>query len=78
MEFISETEGGKYSINPHYFYERILQVPVYIIFQPQIGELEVYCLVAGKYELQKADENYCYWRTEIGLFLGVWQGKKRR
>ncbi|MCA2627680.1 MULTISPECIES: Uma2 family endonuclease [unclassified Microcystis] len=82
MEFISETEGGEYSINPHYpygkwyFYERILQVPVYIIFQPQSGELEVYRLVSGKYELQKADENYRYWLAEIGLFLGVWQGKK--
>jgi hypothetical protein len=82
MEFISETEGGEYSINPHYpygkwyFYERILQVPVYIIFQPQTGELEVYRLVAGKYELQKADENYRYWLAEIGLFLRVWQGKK--
>ncbi|CCI05408.1 Uma2 family endonuclease [Microcystis aeruginosa] len=82
MEFISETEGGEYSLNPHYpygkwyFYERILQVPVYIIFQPQTGELEVYRLVVGKYELQKADENYRYWLAEIGLFLGVWQGKK--
>ncbi|MDB9404676.1 Uma2 family endonuclease [Microcystis aeruginosa CS-1036] len=82
MEFISETEGGEYSINPHYpygkwyFYERILQVPVYIIFQPQSGELEVYRLVSGKYELQKADEDHRYWRAEIGLFLGVWQGKK--
>ncbi|GBF00357.1 hypothetical protein NIES298_46030, partial [Microcystis aeruginosa NIES-298] len=69
-------------INPHYpygkwyFYERILQVPVYIIFQPQSGELEVYRLVSGKYELQKADEDHRYWRAEIGLFLGVWQGKK--
>ncbi len=40
LEFISETEGGEYSINPHYpygkwyFYEQILQVPVYGIFQP--------------------------------------------
>jgi len=82
MEFISETEGGEYSINPHYpygkwyFYERILQVPVYSVFQPQSGELEVYRLVAGKYELQKADEDHRYWLAEIGLFLGVWQGKK--
>ena len=51
-------------------------MPVYIIFQTQIGELEVYRLVAGKYELQKADENHRYWLAEIGLFLGVWRGKK--
>jgi hypothetical protein len=82
MEFISETEGGEYSINPHYpygkwyFYERILQVPVYVIFQPKTGELDIYRLVAGKYERQEADENQRYWIEEMGLFLGVWSGKK--
>jgi Uma2 family endonuclease len=82
MEFISETEGGEYSINPHYpygkwyFYERILQVPVYVIFHPKTGELDVYRLVAGKYERQEADENHRYSIEELGLCLGVWQGKK--
>ena len=82
MEFISETEGGEYSINPHYpygkwyFYERILQVPVYAIFHPKTGELDFYRLVPGKYEAQEADEHNRYWIEELGLFLGVWQGKK--
>ena len=82
MEFISETEGGEYSVNPHYpygkwyFYEQILQVPVYVIFHPQTGDLEIYRLKQGKYELQKPDENNRYWLSEINLFLGVWQGKK--
>lgn len=38
--------------------------------------MEVYRLVAAKYELQTADKNYRYWLAEIGLFLRVWQGKK--
>jgi Uma2 family endonuclease len=82
MEFISETEGGEYSINPHYpygkwyFYERILQVPVYVIFHPKTGDLDVYRLVTGKYEQQEADENHRYSIEELGLSLGVWQGKK--
>lgn len=82
MEFISETEGGEYSINPHYpygkwyFYERILQVPVYGIFHPKTGELDVYRLTDGKYEQQLPDEQNRYWIEEISLFLGVWQGKK--
>ncbi|MCA2575628.1 MAG: Uma2 family endonuclease, partial [Microcystis sp. M41BS1] len=81
-EFISETEGGEYSINPHYpygkwyFYEQILQVPVYGIFQPKTGELDVYCLVAGKYEQQLPDENNRYWIKELNLFIGIWQGSK--
>lgn len=82
MEFISETEGSEYSINPHYpygkwhFYERILQVPIYGIFHPKTGDLDVHRLREGKYEPQVADENQRYWIEEIGLFLGVWQGKK--
>ena len=82
LEFISETEGGEYSINPHYpygkwyFYEQILQVPVYGIFQPKTGELEIYRLNQGRYEQQKPDENNRYWIAEINLFFGVWQGKK--
>ena len=82
LEFISETEGGEYSINPHYpygkwyFYEQILQVPVYGIFQPKTGELEIYRLNQGRYEQQKTNENNRYWIAEINLFLGVWQGTK--
>jgi hypothetical protein len=82
IEFVSETEGGEYSINPHYpygkwyFYEKILQVPVYGIFHPKTAELDVYRLVSGKYEQQLADENNRYWIEEINLFLGIWPGKK--
>jgi len=79
---LRESEGGEYSINPHYpygkwyFYEQILQVPVYGIFQPKTGELDVYCLVAGKYEQQLPDENNRYWIKELNLFIGIWQGTK--
>jgi Uma2 family endonuclease len=83
MEFISETEGGEYSMNPHYpygkwwFYERILKVPSYFIFQPETGELEGYQLVAaGHYEPQDANSDGRYWIESLGLFLGVWQGNK--
>jgi hypothetical protein len=82
MEFISETEGSEYSINPHYpygkwyFYEQILQVPLYIVFHPKTVELEVYRLGANKYEQQSPDEHNRYWIEELSLFLGVMRGKK--
>ena len=82
IEFISEAEGGEYSINPHfpygkwYFYERILQVPLYAIFHPKTGALDVYRLTNGNYEQQLPDENSRYWIEEVSLFLGVWHGKK--
>jgi Putative restriction endonuclease len=82
MEFISETEGGEYSIRQvppigkWYFYEEVLQVPTYVIFEPEIGLLEVYRWRSGRYELELPDENGRHWFAELNLFLGPWQGKK--
>jgi Uma2 family endonuclease len=81
MEFLSESDGGEYSTRPIYpygkwfFYEQILHVPVYVIFEPISGTLEVQRFISGCYELQQADEGR-YWLPEMELFLGVWQGKK--
>ncbi|MDJ0732903.1 MAG: Uma2 family endonuclease [Nostocaceae cyanobacterium] len=83
MEFISDTEGGEYSSKPTYppgkwfFYEQILQVPNYAIFEPDTGVLEVYHLDdSGQYRLQTADGNHRYWIAEINLFLGIWEGSR--
>ncbi|MDX2256956.1 MAG: Uma2 family endonuclease [Pseudanabaenaceae cyanobacterium bins.39] len=82
LEFISETEGNEYSINPHYpygkwhFYERILQIPLYGIFYPKTGILDLYRLVDNKYELQTPNANNRFWIAEMSLFLGVWEGKR--
>lgn len=82
LEFISETEGTEYSINPHYpygkwyFYERILQVPLYGIFHPKTGELDLFRLIDGRYESQPTDENKRFWIAEMNLFLGAWDGKR--
>jgi len=83
MEFLSDTEGGEYSVKPTYppgkwfFYEQVLQVPNYIIFDPDTGALEVYRLdAANRYQLQTADSNGRYWLAEIDLFLGLWQGSR--
>ena len=84
LEFISETEGTEYSINPHYpygkwyFYERILQVPFYGIFHPKTGTLDLYRLVEGRYELQIPNENKHFWIPEMNLFLGTWDGRMSR
>lgn len=81
MEFLSDTEGGEYSSKPTYppgkwfFYEQILEVPNYAIFEPDTGILEFYNLDDSRqYKLQTADENNRYWIAEMQLFLGVWEG----
>ena len=82
MEFISDTDGTEYSIKPTYppgkwfFYEQILKVPNYAIFEPHGGNLEVYYLdnQTDKYIVQTPNENQHYWIGEMNLYLGVWQG----
>lgn len=84
IEFLSETEGGEYSVKRSYppgkwyFYEQILQVPIYAIFEPITGQLEVHSLQKGRYELDKINQNNRYWIEDLKLFLGVWQGEKEQ
>ena len=83
IEFISDTDGTEYSIKPTYppgkwfFYQRILKVPNYLIFEPDSGSLEAYRLDdTGQYSLQTADENNRHQIAEMNLYLGVWQGTR--
>lgn len=83
IEFLSDTEGSEYSSKPTYppgkwfFYEQVLQVSNYAIFEPEAGVLEVYRLDdSGTYRLQKPDPDNRYWIAEISLFLGIWQGTR--
>jgi Uma2 family endonuclease len=83
MEFLSDTEGGEYSSKPTYppgkwfFYEQVLEVPNYVIFEPDKGELEVYQLDdSGQYQLLNPDANNRYWIAQMSLFLGLWQGTR--
>ena len=83
MEFLSANPCDEYSSKQTYppgkwfFYEQVLRVPIYTIFEPATGVLEVYKLdSSGKYEVQQPDLNDHYWIAGVGLFLGVWQGTK--
>jgi Uma2 family endonuclease len=82
MEFISETDGGEYSIRQippigkWFFYEQILKVPTYVVFEPELGLLEVYRLQSDRYVLEQPNENGHHWFEELQLFLGTWRGEK--
>jgi Uma2 family endonuclease len=83
MEFLSASPNDEYSSKQTYppgkwfFYEQVLRVPIYAIFEPATGLLEVYQLdSSGKYQVQHPDLNGHYWIAGIGLFLGVWHGTK--
>jgi Uma2 family endonuclease len=83
MEFLSDNEGREYaqkSTPPYgkwFFYEQILKVPLYAIFNPDEGALEVYHLKSDRYQRQKTDKNGWYWIEALDLFLGVWHGMKQ-
>ena len=83
MEFLSDEDGREYSIKPTYppgkwfFYERVLQVPYYALFDLESSTLEVYRLGDDKrYEIVKPDAEKRYWMPEMGLALGLWSGRR--
>lgn len=82
MEFLSDTKGEEYNeeatTSPYgkwFFYEQILQVPWYVIFNPTSGELEIYEWRAGSYRRRPLKQKRG-WIAPLNLFLGVWQGTK--
>lgn len=85
MEFLSYTEGSEYSIKSSYppgkwfYYEQVLQVPNYVIFNPDDGTLEVFSLNdegsnEGFYKAVMPNEDGLYLIADVNLFLGLWQG----
>jgi hypothetical protein len=82
MEFLSETDAGEYSLRPTYpygklyFYEQILSVPTYVIFDPYEPRLEIRRLQESQYVLQEPTHEGRYWIPELELFLGIWYSTK--
>jgi dipeptidyl aminopeptidase/acylaminoacyl peptidase len=82
MEFLSDVDGSEYSVKRSFppgkwfFYEQILQVPIYVIFEPEGGLLEFYQLRNDRYELVLPDADGRHWIAEMNLFLGTWRGDK--
>jgi Uma2 family endonuclease len=82
MEFLSETDGGELSmrsippLGKLYFYEQILRVPTYVIYDSFEPNLEVRCLQQGKYAIQVPDQNGQIWIPQLELFLGIWAGER--
>jgi Uma2 family endonuclease len=82
MEFLSEEDNGELSLRatPPYgklhFYEQILQVPTYAIYDPYEPNLEVRCLQNGRYATQTPDSEGRIHIPELDLWLGIWFGER--
>jgi Putative restriction endonuclease len=81
IEVLSATDGGEYSkqletpMGKWYFYEQILKVPYYGIFEPESGDFEVYRLNdSGIYVRLPIEESGRYWIAGLDLEIGAWKG----
>lgn len=84
LEFLSDTDGTEYSIKPEnpmgkwYYYERVLQVPYYGIFEPTSGDFQVYLLnESGCYDRLPIEESGRYWIAPMNLSIAAWKGKRQ-
>ena len=82
MEFLSEDDNGEHSSRdtpPYgklYFYEQIVKVPTYVIFDPHEGKMDVRQLQDGIYQITPHNADDRVWIPEVELFLGVWIGRR--
>jgi Uma2 family endonuclease len=82
MEFLSDEDGGELSVRatPPYgklhFYEQILQVPIYVTYDPYETNLEVRALESGQYVSQTPNAEGRFYIPALDLWLGVWSGER--
>jgi Putative restriction endonuclease len=83
IEIISATDGGEYSkqlekpMGKWYFYEQVLKVPYYGIFEPSSGDFELYRLGdLGLYDRVLMEESGRYWIEGMNLAIAAWKGQR--
>ncbi len=59
-------------------YERILQIPYYVIYNRYDNSLKAFRLENGRYQAIKIGVDRMIWFPEISAGLGTWQGKYKR
>ncbi|MEG3976455.1 Uma2 family endonuclease [Microcoleus sp. herbarium8] len=63
------TKPGKFWV-----YERVMRIPYYGIYEINSGQLEVYRLIDGYYQLLELNERGHFPVAPLGVELGLWQG----
>jgi Uma2 family endonuclease len=65
-----EAKAGKFWV-----YEQAIRIPFYAIYEVQKASVEVYELVAQRYQLLTPNDRGHYPISSLGVELGIWQGK---
>ncbi len=64
------TKAGKFWV-----YEQAVKIPFYGIYEVDKATVEVYQLVAGRYQRCVPDDRGHYFIPPLGIALGIWQGE---
>jgi Uma2 family endonuclease len=67
--------NGEGKVGKFWVYEQAIRVPFYGIYEVQKAAVEVYHLVENHYELIPANERGHYPIPQMGVELGIWQGR---
>jgi Uma2 family endonuclease len=79
LEFVSgdgteerdQTRGkGKFWV-----YEQVIRAPYYGIYEVKLGQVTVYKLIGGRYQLVSPNEHGHFPIEPLGVTLGIWQAK---
>jgi Putative restriction endonuclease len=65
-----EAKAGKFWV-----YEQAIRIPFYAIYEVQKASVEVYELVAQRYQPLRANDRGHYSIPPLGVELGIWQGQ---
>ncbi len=79
IEFVSGNGKTERNRTPYqgkfWVYEQAIGIPYYGIYEVKKASVEMYQLVNGKYELMVANERGHYEIPEMGVEVGIWQGR---
>ena len=68
-------QQGTQKPGKYWIYEQVIRPAYYGIYEVNCASVEVYCLVAGQYQLVTANERGHYPISPLGVELGIWQGR---
>jgi Uma2 family endonuclease len=68
-------QQGTQKPGKYWIYEQVIRPAYYGIYEVNCASVEVYCLVAGQYQLLATNERGHYPISLLGVELGIWQGR---
>jgi len=79
LEFVSGNGREERNTTPYegkfWVYEQAIRVPFYGIYEVAQASLEVYYLMKGQYQRLNPNDRGHYPISQMGVELGIWQGK---